>query len=76
MSGTELWEVPFVFLKRVVTQIPLTRAKLMPARSASVPLYFVKARIILAEIWRKNMDAMKESERTRTMNGSLGGERY
>jgi hypothetical protein len=29
------------------------------------------ARIILAEIWRKNMDAMKESERTRTMKGSL-----
>jgi hypothetical protein len=30
-----------------------------------------KARIILAEIWRKKMDAMKESERTRTMKGSL-----
>jgi len=30
-----------------------------------------KARIILAEIWRKNIDAMKESERTRTMKGSL-----
>jgi hypothetical protein len=33
--------------------------------------YFEMARIILAEIWRKNMDAMKESERTRTMKGSL-----
>ena len=27
--------------------------------------------MILAEIWRKNIDAMKESERTRTMKGSL-----
>jgi len=35
------------------------------------PFYLVKARMTLAEIWRKNMDAMKESERTRTMNGSL-----
>jgi hypothetical protein len=34
-------------------------------------LYLEKARIILAEIWRKNMDAMKDSERTRTMKGSL-----
>ncbi len=25
----------------------------------------------MAEIWRKNIDAMKESERTRTMKGSL-----
>jgi len=33
--------------------------------------YFVKARIILAEIWRKKMDAMKERERTKTMKGSL-----
>jgi hypothetical protein len=31
----------------------------------------VNARIIFAEIWRKKMDAMKESERTRTMKGSL-----
>jgi hypothetical protein len=30
-----------------------------------------KARIILAEIWRKNIDAVKEIERTRTMKGSL-----
>ena len=34
--------------------------------------YFVKARMILAEIWRKKMEAMKERERTRTMKGSLG----
>jgi hypothetical protein len=34
-------------------------------------LYLEKARIILAEIWRKNIDAMNESERTRTMKGSL-----
>lgn len=33
--------------------------------------YLEKARIILAEIWRKNIDAMNESERTRTMKGSL-----
>ena len=33
--------------------------------------YLEKARIILAEIWRKNIDAMKESERTRTIKGSL-----
>jgi hypothetical protein len=29
--------------------------------------------MILAEIWRKNMDPIKESERTRTMKGSLVG---
>lgn len=33
--------------------------------------YLVNARIILAEMWRKNIDAMKERERTRTMKGSL-----
>lgn len=27
--------------------------------------------MIFAEMWRKKMDAMKDSERTRTMNGSL-----
>jgi hypothetical protein len=27
--------------------------------------------MILALMWRKKMDAMKERERTRTMNGSL-----
>jgi hypothetical protein len=27
--------------------------------------------MILAEMWRKKMDAMKESERTRTIKGSL-----
>lgn len=27
--------------------------------------------MILAEMWRKNMDAMNESERTSTMKGSL-----
>jgi len=32
--------------------------------------YFVKLLIILAEMCRKKMEAMKESERTRTMNGS------
>ena len=34
-------------------------------------VYLVKARITLAEMWRKKMEAMKERERTRTMNGSL-----
>lgn len=33
--------------------------------------YFENARMILAEMCRKKMEAMKESERTRTMNGSL-----
>ena len=33
--------------------------------------HFEKLLMILALIWRKKMDAMKESERTRTMNGSL-----
>lgn len=70
----ELGRVPFAYLNRTVTQFPLTRAKakLVPTRSAYSSPYFVKARMILAEIWRKNMDAMKESERTRTMKGSLG----
>ena len=27
--------------------------------------------MILAEMWRKKIEAMKDSERTRTMNGSL-----
>ncbi len=39
--------------------------------SAIGTFYLEKARMSLAEIWRKNMDAMKESERTRTMKGSL-----
>ena len=33
--------------------------------------YFVKLLIILAEMCRKKMEAIKESDRTRTMNGSL-----
>ena len=33
--------------------------------------YFVKLLMILAEMCRKKMEAMKESDRTRTMNGSL-----
>jgi len=37
----------------------------------TVTAYFVKLLIILAEMCRKKMEAMKESERTRTMNGSL-----
>ena len=33
--------------------------------------YFVNALISLAEMWRKKMEAMKDRDRTRTMNGSL-----
>jgi hypothetical protein len=29
--------------------------------------------MILADMWRKKMDAMKDSDSTRTMNGSLKG---
>jgi len=35
-------------------------------------VYFVNALITFAEMWRKNMDPMNESDRTRTMKGSLG----
>ena len=38
-------------------------------------VYLVNARMILEEMWRKKMEAMKESERTRTMKGSLWGKR-
>lgn len=34
-------------------------------------LYFVNARITLAEMCRKKMEAMNDSDRTRTMKGSL-----
>ena len=44
---------------------------IMPHKVTPLFVYFVKARMIFAEIWRKNIDAMKERERTRTMNGSL-----
>jgi len=40
-------------------------------RLCTATAYFVKLLIILAEMCRKKMEAMKESERTRTMNGSL-----
>jgi len=33
--------------------------------------YLEKLRIILALMWRKKMEAMNESERTRTMKGSI-----
>lgn len=35
--------------------------------------YLVKARMILADMWRKKIEAMKERERTSTMKGSLRG---
>jgi hypothetical protein len=34
-------------------------------------VYLVKARTILAAIWRKKMEAIKDRERTMTTNGSL-----
>jgi len=48
-----------------VVSIP-TMLQLCVARA-----YFVKLLIILAEMCRKKMEAINESERTRTMNGSL-----
>lgn len=39
--------------------------------SPAARAHFVKLLIILAEMCRKKMEAMKESDRTRTMNGSL-----
>lgn len=44
----------------------LTKAQLCTATA-----YFVKLLIILAEMCRKKIEAMKESDSTRTMNGSL-----
>ena len=49
-----------------VVSVPRKMQHLHPARA-----YFVKLLIILAEMCRKKMEAMKESDRTRTMNGSL-----
>ena len=40
-------------------------------RLCTAEAYFVKLLITLAEMCRKNMEAMKESDSTRTMNGSL-----
>jgi len=37
-------------------------------------VYFVKARTILAAMWRKKMEAMNERDRTMTTNGSLEGQ--
>ena len=42
-----------------------------PRSSDVSQVYLENARMILAAMWRKKMEAMKESERTRTMNGSL-----
>ena len=49
-----------------VVSIPTTVRQL-----STTAAYFVKLLIILAEMCRKKMEAMKESERTRTINGSL-----
>ena len=46
--------------------IPTEVQQLCTARA-----YFVKLLMILAEMCRKKMEAIKESDRTRTMNGSL-----
>jgi len=50
--------------------IPNNHGVYRARRVAPLVLYLVKARMILAEMWRKKMDAMKESERTRTIKGS------
>lgn len=55
----------------MATPIPNILVIYRACMEAPSVLYLVKARMILAEMWRKNMDAMKESERTRTMKGSL-----
>jgi len=39
-------------------------------RLCTATAYFVKLLIILAEMCRKKMEAIKESDSTRTMNGS------
>ena len=46
---------------------------LVPPDVNSVPqlAYFVKDRMILAEMWRKNIDPINESESTSTIKGSL-----
>lgn len=41
------------------------------AQSFNATAYLVKLLIILAEMCRKKMEAMNESDSTRTMNGSL-----
>jgi len=56
------WQLPF----------PTSLSYIAPAgKHLQSFIYLVKARMILAEMWRKKMDAMNESERTRTMKGSL-----
>jgi hypothetical protein len=43
----------------------------VPIKKHDQALHLVKARMILAEMCRKKMEAMNDSERTKTMNGSL-----
>jgi len=53
------------------SHIPTSLSYIAPAgKHLQSFIYLVKARMILAEMWRKNMDAMNERERTRTMKGS------
>jgi len=47
-----------------------TRLDYLTTMTTPVDNHFVNTRMILAEMWRKKMDAMKDRERTRTMNGS------
>lgn len=63
--GRHIVNVQFYNEIRVVS-IPTKVQQLCTTR-----VYFVKLLIIFAEMCRKKMEAIKESERTRTMNGSL-----
>ena len=63
--GRHIVNVQFYNEIRVVS-IPTKVRQLCTTRA-----YFVKLLIIFAEMCRKKMEAIKESERTRTMNGSL-----
>jgi hypothetical protein len=46
-------------------------ARSTPYHRPTLPAYFENARMIFAEICKKKIDAMKESESTSTINGSL-----
>ena len=53
------------------SEICLVSVPIKAQQPCTAAAYFVKLLIILAEMCRKKMEAIKESDRTRTMNGSL-----
>ena len=57
--------------KQVYNELSVVSISTSVQLCTSAKAYFVKLLMILAEMCRKKMEAMKESERTRTMNGSL-----